>query len=304
MIEGGYQFVVLTDADSLFPDLRFPLEKLFSHWNITTDIALAAAIDPDEDWNMDTKGKLNLNSGFVIGQNTKDFNDLMLDWINCPTNVKYENCNAFLNISAFHDQAALSEYVRYTYPDAVRELAYAEANGCEGKFVQHLWCNKGGVAEVIRKQVANLFMSAAREQLMEDWDQHHLDFVKFPVSALPGVSTAFSDLPRPTPTHIPDVDPQSLIPSIPAVQTSQAAESVVSPLVAVDTSQAAEPIVQSTPAMITSQAAESVVSSIPAVVPTSVPQAAPAVSETESEAASAAPPATSTKPPSAVRPSS
>lgn len=201
LMTGDYEFVVLTDTDVLFPDLRLPLEVLFSHWNVTADIALAAPLDPTEDFNRDTRGKINLNSGFVIAQNTSDFNQIMVDWINCPTNVKYPDCNRFLNKgAAFHDQSALSEYIRYDYPNSIREIPFFEANGCDGKFVQHLWCNKGGVADTVRRQFARLFMPSALQELLANWDYHHIDMVKWPKSALPGVSTSFTDLPRPTPT--------------------------------------------------------------------------------------------------------
>jgi hypothetical protein len=199
IMSGEYQFVVLTDADMIFSDLRLPFEMLLSHWNITSDIALAGAIDPIGDVNLDSKGKLNINSGFIIAQNTSHINEVMLDWINCPTNVKFPDCNQFLAFgAAFHDQGALSEYVRYEWPDQIREIPFFEANGCEGKFVQHLWCNKRGLPDVLMHQLAKLFMRGALQNLLANWTSHHVDMVKYPQPILEGVSTAFSDLPRPT----------------------------------------------------------------------------------------------------------
>lgn len=179
-LQEQYQFVVMTDADVIFPDIRIPLEPLLGHWNITPDIAIAAAVDLPVEESLDMYGNLNLNTGFVITQNTPEFSDLMQDWIDCPTGVTYPNCTHW-HYNFFHEQSAFSDYIRYDYPDSVRAIESADADGPDGKFVRHYWHNKTDLPEIVKHGIADRFMPGVLELLANTWDQHHEDLVSISI---------------------------------------------------------------------------------------------------------------------------
>lgn len=68
-----YQFVVVTDADIIFNDLRIPFETLLSYWNITSDTAVAGGRVQDDGVTVDRFGRIMLNTGLIIMQNTPEF---------------------------------------------------------------------------------------------------------------------------------------------------------------------------------------------------------------------------------------
>ena len=190
-----YDFVVFTDADVVFPDLRLPLEPLFSHWNITKDIALAAALDNEgtklrhSDWNDDTHGRTNINTGFIIAQDTPAFDELMRAWMDCPTNVRYPNCSIWSH-KRFHEQSALSSYIRYDYPDSIREIPYLDANSKKGKFIKHYWFDKKSLPSIVRATIADRFMPDALASLTRDWSRHSAFTQQHPLPGLEALANS------------------------------------------------------------------------------------------------------------------
>lgn len=167
-MEGKCKFVIVLDADIIFHDLRIPLEALMSYWNITNDIALAGA----RGWAKDLKGRHLLNTGFLISQKTLEFPNLMQDWINCPTDVKYPNCSHWRYEWA-HEQSALSEHVRYDYMNVIREMKALDVHSERGKTIKHYW----GPAKVdlpmaAKKAIWNRFMPQVSESLVKEWKNH------------------------------------------------------------------------------------------------------------------------------------
>lgn len=216
VMEEQYQFVVLTDADVIFPDIRMPLEPLLSYWNVTSDIAITAALDPWGEENKDIHGKYNTNTGFMIAQKTLDLSNLMLDWINCPTGVKYPDCPQF-DQAYFHEQSAFSNYVRYDYPDSIRDINFFEANGMTGKFIRHYWWAKDRLREIVKDDLVNLIMPEVLQTLDNSWIVKHDDLIKYP-TLMPGIITAVVE---PTPAPQPEGYQQADAP-----QTTNAPETV------------------------------------------------------------------------------
>ena len=174
-----YQFVMVIDADIIFPDLRLPLEVLFSYWNITEDIALAGGMDLDNGLTNDRLGKIMLNTGLIITQKTPIFADMMRDWINCPTDTKYEGCSRWKDQWA-HEQSAFSDYVRYDYADSIREIETTEVHSPEGKFIRHYWGpEKANLPEAAREAILGRFIPEILSSLGNTWHQHH-ELVRVP----------------------------------------------------------------------------------------------------------------------------
>ncbi len=117
---------------------------------ITNSLALAA--DPGTDYNMDEKGKVYLNTGFIVAQNNDMTHEILDAWSHCPDDGgRYPNCRKYrINQPGRPtDQAGFGSYVRYDYPADIKELSCHEANGfpeahigCDGTFIRHLWTGK------------------------------------------------------------------------------------------------------------------------------------------------------------------
>lgn len=169
-MEGKCRFVVVLDADIMFPDLRLPFEALLSHWNITSDIAVAGALDIPSA--KDRFGKLVINTGLIITQNTPQLPTLMRDWIDCPTDVKYKGCSHWAKRWG-HEQSALSEYIRYDYADVIREIETMDVHSPRGKFTKHYWGQqKKHLEEAAKKAIWNAFLPTASQALVHGWLDH------------------------------------------------------------------------------------------------------------------------------------
>ncbi|KAF2222821.1 hypothetical protein BDZ85DRAFT_117951 [Elsinoe ampelina] len=165
------KFVIMMDGDTIFEDLRVPLEALLSHWNITSEVTLAGGVDIDR--SVDDRGRLQLNTGFVITQKTPILDRLMLDWIDCPTDVKYRNCSKWKE-NWSHEQAALSNYIRYDpdYRPYIRELPVEEIH--LGGFIKHYWDReKPKLARASKDAILNRFMPSIYRGLLNDWSRIH-----------------------------------------------------------------------------------------------------------------------------------
>lgn len=169
-----YQFIVMTDADIVFNDLRVPLEVLLSHWNMTSEIALAGGRDQDDGIAVDRFGRIMLNTGFMITQKTPEFALLMRDWINCPTDLKYQNCSNWKETWA-HEQSALSEFIRYDYPDSIREIESTDLHSPSGRFTSHYWgeAPKALLKAAAQKSILDRFVPEVLRSLEHTWADHH-----------------------------------------------------------------------------------------------------------------------------------
>lgn len=181
-LQEGYRFVVFTDADIVFPNLTMPLESMFDRWNITSSVAVAAALAPDEANKYDTHGHRNVNTGFLVVQNTPEVMALLTDWLDCPTDVKYPNCSDW-RYTFWHEQSAYSEYIRHdeAYRNVTREIPCDDANGapnhwllgnkkCSGRFVRHYWVCKECIKPAVEQALADLVMPQVTNRLKIVWD--------------------------------------------------------------------------------------------------------------------------------------
>lgn len=178
-----YKFVVFADADVLFFHLKLPLEALFDRWNLTSDIAIAAALDPateDLDFiNKDRFRKANLNTGLVVAQNTPTTDAIFRDWIDCPTEVKFGNCSKWKN-DRFHEQSALSEFIRYEWPDNIRQIRCSDANSapeqgrpgkCVGTYIRHYWTLKSQLKMFVEQSVHKMVMEEVQKSMTNEWEE-------------------------------------------------------------------------------------------------------------------------------------
>lgn len=173
---------VYLDSDAIFSHLDLPFEWLMNHWNIDPQKdVLSLAVDPEADFNRDERNNLYLNTGFIIAQNTSLAHQILQDWRECPDDGgKYPDCPRFRNPPIFlSDQGAFGTYIRYDYPENIKELPCAEANGyrdsqteCMGTFVQHLWTGKNTWIKLsVGQQLPGDFLQAFHRQFMSEKEQ-------------------------------------------------------------------------------------------------------------------------------------
>ncbi|KAF1951810.1 hypothetical protein CC80DRAFT_519069 [Byssothecium circinans] len=154
-----YKFVVFVDADATIQHLEVPLEWLFNRWGIGRNTSMAMPIDTmqilngDKKASCDSKGKVTLNTGFVVAQSLPLTFEMLEAWRTCPEEKRYKGCKTWAQ-SWSHEQRAFSEYIRYDFnPDGhnIVEIPCNDAMGypslkkdnphiisdCHGEFVRH-----------------------------------------------------------------------------------------------------------------------------------------------------------------------
>lgn len=161
------------DADALFNQMHIPIEWLLNYWSITPTTSLAMAADPDAARNYDSKGRVYLNTGFIIAQNNEKTHEMLRALDECPEEKRYEGCKKWAD-TRFDEQAAFGEYVRYDYEEYVKELPCAEANGewdlakCKGVFIHHMWWRTRDVANKFGEKTTQSLMSRLHEHVIEE----------------------------------------------------------------------------------------------------------------------------------------
>lgn len=94
-----YDFMVVMDADAVIHYPEIPFEWLMNRWGVTENTALAMAIDIlDGGRNLDSKGRLVDNTGFMIARNIPRTHEILRSWLTCPYDeVEYPGCDVFKN---------------------------------------------------------------------------------------------------------------------------------------------------------------------------------------------------------------
>ncbi|KAG5985581.1 hypothetical protein E4U54_005942, partial [Claviceps lovelessii] len=144
---------IYLDSDAIFYNLDLPFEWLMNYWKLFPDnYSMALAFDPDFNYNKDKFGKLYLNTGFIVSQNSSMTHRIMDDWHRCPDdNSPYPGCDKFRLSWPGQptDQGGFGTFIRYNYTEHIRELSCHEANGysrsisgCDGTFIRHFWTAK------------------------------------------------------------------------------------------------------------------------------------------------------------------
>lgn len=159
-----FDIVVMLDYDTMFPSPQLPLEWMLNYWQIDRDVIVAMAEDPDAAHNLDRKGNINLNTGFIIAQSMgspEKTQEFFKDWAECPEEKRHKGCAKYKDV-VFHEQSGFSSFVRYDFfkeklsvetaegAKYIRKLPCSEANGipdvkdtgCVGHLVRHFWGNK------------------------------------------------------------------------------------------------------------------------------------------------------------------
>ena len=171
------------DSDAIFHRLDLPFEWLMNYWDLDPSRnSLALAIDPELEHNRNKFGDLYLNTGFIIAQNNERTFQILKDWEECPNDgSKYPDCKQFRynDPGKPTDQGGFGTYIRYDYPEDIKELPCTEANGfpesktgCSGLFIQHLWTGKSDWIKVrIGEQLPGKFLELFHRQFLDEKDE-------------------------------------------------------------------------------------------------------------------------------------
>ncbi|EED15451.1 conserved hypothetical protein [Talaromyces stipitatus ATCC 10500] len=146
------KYLLNVEADAIFKELTLPMEWQMNYWNFTKNTKVAIPSDPNEDFNLDWEGKVNLNTGFILAQNTPRTFEIWEGWKSCvDDHVRFPGCEKFRdNWPA--EQGAYSSIIRHAYndPDDLLVIRCSEANeypesgsDCIGSLnYQHFWIKK------------------------------------------------------------------------------------------------------------------------------------------------------------------
>lgn len=168
-----HEIVLTMDSDATMVNLELPLEWLMNYWEITEDFSIALALDPDLDENLDSKGNLDLNTGFVFNRQGKRTQEIYNAWAECPTEKRFQGC-AKWKWDYLREQTAFAEYIRYEYKEDIRILPCTEANGypqhdlCKGLFVRHPWTDKDLVKSNVGESVLEAFVPLLHRSFRQD----------------------------------------------------------------------------------------------------------------------------------------
>jgi len=180
MLRAGYQYVVFTDSDVMFPHMKLPIEYLLERWNVTSEIAVTLGLAPDLPSRHDRiHHKIISNTGFMIVQKTSLTEAIFQDWIDCPTEVKFKGCKHWKK-ELWHEQSAYSDYIRYEYQNHMREVPCNEVNGapeqqeqgaahCDGLLVRHYWVAKEKLKNAVKESLGELLWPSMMHDLIKDW---------------------------------------------------------------------------------------------------------------------------------------
>lgn len=175
---------VYLDSDAIFHRLDVPFEWLMNYWQVHPgNNSLALALDPVSDNNKDKFGKVYLNTGFIIAQNNEKTYEIMNAWQNCPDDdSKHPECKEFRTNGPGRptDQGGFGTFIRYDYPEDIRELPCDEANGyveshsgCSGIFIKHLWTGKSNWVKVaVGDQLPGRFLEIFHRQFLDEFDDY------------------------------------------------------------------------------------------------------------------------------------
>ncbi|KFA79789.1 hypothetical protein S40288_00747 [Stachybotrys chartarum IBT 40288] len=174
------------DSDAVFYNLDLPFEWLMNYWDIRSDNnSLALALDPEHPNNHDEFNKTYLNTGFIVAQNNPKTYEIMREWQACAEEGgRHPDCVNFRfnRPGKPTDQGGFGTYIRYDFPDDIKELPCAEANGfpesrsgCQGTFIRHLWTGKKNwIKQVVGQQMPGSFLEIIHKQFLGEKSSFYL----------------------------------------------------------------------------------------------------------------------------------
>lgn len=188
-----YQFVVAMDADAIVPHLEVPLEWMFNRWGVKEHTSMALPLDTEErrgnvSISTDSKGKLVLNTGFVVAQNSEKTLELLEAWRDCTSETRYPGCARWA-YEWSHEQRAFSEYIRYDFntPETIVSIPCDDGVGwpgfkkdlerenpgiadCNGNFIRHYTVGKHKVKESTSTSIMQLLSEVLQKNILQQQD--------------------------------------------------------------------------------------------------------------------------------------
>ena len=150
LAEQKYDLLVYMDADAFVTDLSIPLSTMLKIARFTPKYSLMLARDPPEDVNLSKAGVPNVNTGFIVVRNHTAARETLEAVLDCPETIP--ECE-YLKRDWPHEQGALSSFILPKLdPGILLETSCDLFNGydgeshCAGRFVSHLWNQKGQFA--------------------------------------------------------------------------------------------------------------------------------------------------------------
>lgn len=172
----NFSIVVFLDADAYLVHPNISIEFLMDRYNFSINSSLLMAIDPNRFFNKDSKGRIVLNTGFIIARNTKLTKTILQNLANCSH--IYKACDQW-NTKWSFEQRAFSEYFR----DQMKlgsELIAAPCNelngysssrsGCLGLFLSHVWNDKPSIIQRLKRTLLTNLMELLEAEL---WNDEH-----------------------------------------------------------------------------------------------------------------------------------
>jgi len=175
-----HEVCLYLDSDAIFHHLDLPFEWMMNRWDLHKDSnSLALAADPTHKNNEDKFGKVYLNTGFIVAQNNPKTFEIFDAWQACPEEGgAHPECNEFKynRPGKPTDQGGFGTYIRYDFPDDIKELQCTEANGfpesksgCDGKFIKHLWTGKHDWLNIaVGQQIPGNYLEIFHQQYLAE----------------------------------------------------------------------------------------------------------------------------------------
>jgi hypothetical protein len=171
-----YDIVVLLDSDAYFTNPNVSVEFILARYNVTINNSLLMSIDPNAPHNKDSKGRIVLNTGFIIAQNNNLTKHVLKKLALCTKTIL--GCNKWKQAWSY-DQRAFSEYIRDEMKVGSQLIMTPcnETNGfdgsgteCSGSFLTHVWSQKHTLIERLEKVMLNNLMTILEKDM---WQNNH-----------------------------------------------------------------------------------------------------------------------------------
>ena len=175
-----HEACIYLDSDAIFRNLGLPFEWLMNYWGLNPESnSLALALDPPSDNNLDKFGKAYSNTGFIVAQNNAKTHEIFKAWEACPDDGgKHPGCVNFrrAGLGSPTDQGGFGTYIRYDYPEEIKDLKCNEANGytesgsnCNGLFIKHIWTGKDTwMKAAVGEQLPGKYLELFHQAFIDD----------------------------------------------------------------------------------------------------------------------------------------
>lgn len=173
-----YDIVVLFDGDAYIRRSNISIEFLMKEYNFTSNSSILMPVDPDFKQNQDSRGRITLNTGFIIAQNNNLTKRILKELAQCAD--IFPNCTQWRHEWSY-EQRAFSDYFR----DQMKigsELIMAPCNdlngfdnsgsGCVGRYVAHVWSAKHTIKDRLKNVMLESLMLILNQTMWNDRFHH------------------------------------------------------------------------------------------------------------------------------------